>query len=57
MILNFDSFLFPRATHRGDAEKCDFLIVKDTNELGPQVQKVLKEVASWDYESLCSHLP
>ena len=44
--LNFDSFLFPRITHIVDAEKCDFLIVKDTNELGPQVQKILKEVAS-----------
>ena len=44
--LNFDSFLFSRATHRGDVEKCDLLIVKDTNELGPPVQKVLKEVAS-----------
>ena len=41
----------------GDAEMLDFLIAKNTNELGPQVQKVLNEVASGDYESRCSTFP
>lgn len=37
--------------------KLDFLIANNTNELGPQVQKVLNEIASWDYESHCSTIP
>ena len=40
-----------------DPAKFDFLMGMDTNRLGPQFKKLLFEVASWEYESICLLVP